>query len=65
MSIRRTFSNSIDLVVMNEYDKGDVDFKNIWTRLPCCLLKASLQGDFLGFYITMFPVAVISEIEKL
>ena len=43
----------------------DPDFNSDWARLPCCLLKASLKGDFLGFYITMLPVAVISEIEKL
>ena len=31
MSIRETFSNLIDLAVINEYDKGDVDFSKVWS----------------------------------
>ena len=43
----------------------DEDFKSAWQRLPCCLLKSSLNRDFLDIYLTRFSVSVISKLQNL
>ena len=54
MSIIETFSNSIDLTVIDEYDKDRRVF-----------LEGSSETDFLDIYLTTFSEYVISEIQKL
>ena len=58
MSIRETFSNSIDPAVIN-------DINSFLQRLPYCLTKHRLKRDFLDIYLTTFSESVISENEKL
>ena len=67
MSIRDTFSNSIDLALINEYDKRwfHEDLNSAWVRLPFCFSKGPLKRDFSGIYQTTFWESVISEIQNL
>ena len=66
MSIRESFSNSIDLAVTNEYDQV------IWCRFQQCLgmfamllVKASVKWDFLDIYLTTFSESATSKIQNL
>ena len=63
MSIRETFSDSISLALIDEFDKGAVICS--WVCLPCCFSKGSLKGDFLDIYLTTFAESVTSKIQSL
>ena len=67
MSIRETFSNSVDLEVINEYHKGfcDADLKNPLARLPCCFSKGSVKRGFLDIYLATILKSVISKLQSL
>ena len=66
MSIRETFSNSIDFAVINEYDKDAV--MQIWTVLGhvyhVACWRVVLRGLF-RIYLTTFSESEISEMQNL
>ena len=64
MSIGETFSNSIDLAVINEYYKGAV-MPNARVHLSYCFSKVPLKRHFLDIYLTTFSESVISKIQNL
>ena len=43
----------------------EADLNSAWARLPCCLSKGRLKGDFLDIYLTTFSESVISEMQNL
>ena len=67
MSIRETFSNSIELTGIGKYDKGDV--MQIWTVLGHVYYVASRRGSlkrhFLDIYLTTFAESVTSKIQNV
>ena len=68
MSKTETFSNSIDLAVINEWAKKKcchANFNSGSAGLPCCLLKGLLQRDFLDIYLTTLSEFVILQIQNL
>ena len=43
----------------------DADSNSACARLPCCLSKGRLKGDFLEIYLTTFSESVISKKQNL
>ena len=66
MSIRETFSNSIDLAVINEYGKGALmQISNGLRTFAMLLVKASSETVLLAIYLTTIWDSVILKIQNL
>ena len=63
MSIRETFLNSIDLVVINESNKGS--FKKWLGTFTMLLVEGSSKTVLFRHFLTTFLESVISEIQNL
>ena len=62
--IRESFSNSLSLATINQFDKGSLTQSS--TLLGhCWLLKGPPKRDFLDIYLTTFSECVISKTQNL
>ena len=67
MSIRKTFSNSTDMAVINECDKGVATRNSLVFGRVCHIASRSIlwKGHFLGIYLTTFSESLTSKIRNL
>ena len=66
MLIRATFSNSINLTVINEFDKGAMmQISIVLWRTYHVACQSVLSWDFLDIYLTTFSESLITKIQNL